>query len=156
MMGTINSNLAGCRMTYKHGLHEIKYQYGLHDAQINKITCTDEGIILEFHNGVYILDDSGKETELSKKCYLELKINFFDSRKMYQSIQIYLIRKNRFREIEYAEFETMLSKSPITVYMDYYSPFADSLLIKGSMKQGGIEFIVTEIAELSFSFENSN
>lgn len=141
---------------YKHGLHEVKYQYGLHDAQINKITCTNEGIILEFYNGIYILDESGKEAELSKKCYLELKINFFDRRKMYESIQINLIRKNRIKEIEYAEFETMLMKNAITVYLDYYSPFADSLLIKGSMKQGGIEFIVTEIAELSFIFENSN
>ena len=75
---------------------------------------------------------------------------------MYENIQINLIRKNRIKEIEYAEFETMLMKSAITVYLDYYSPFADSLLIKGNMKQGGVEFIVTEIAELSFTFENSN
>ena len=141
-------------MKYKHGLHEVKYQYGLHDTEINRIKCTNNGIILEFDNGVYLLDDTGKETRLSKKCCLELKINDFDRQNVFQHIIIKLIRKKWIKEIEYAEFEKMLTNSTIAVDLDYYCPFADSLLIKGYMKQGEIEFVVTEIAELSFTFEN--
>ena len=141
-------------MTYNHGLREIKYQYGLHDTVINRITRTDDGIILEFDNGVYLLDDTEKETVLSKKCYLELKINFFDRQKMYEHICINLIHKRKIKTIEYSEFECMLEKSDIDVSLDYYCPFADSFLIKGNMKQGEIEFVVTEIAELSYSFED--
>ena len=141
-------------MTNKHEVHEVKYQYGLHDTVINRITRTDDGIILEFDNGVYLLDDTGKETVLSKKCYLELKINCFNRQNMYEHICINLIKKRKLKEIEYSEFECMLTKSNVDVYLDYYCPFADSLLIKGKMKQGEIEFVVTEIAELSYSFDD--
>lgn len=141
-------------MTYKHGLHELKYQYGLHDTIINRITRTNVGIILEFNDGVYLLDDTGKETVLSKKCNLELKINFFDRQKMYEHIEIKRICKKKIEEIEYDEFEALLSKNTFTVYLDYYRPFGDSVLIKGSIGKYGIEFVVTEIAELSYSFED--
>lgn len=141
-------------MTYKHGLHEVKYQYGLHDTEINRIKCTDDGIILEFDSGVYLLDDMGHETELSKKCYLELKINDFDRQNMFEHIEIKRIYKNKIEEIEYAEFEKLLSKDTFSVYLDYYCPFGDSLLIKGSIDKYGVEFAVTEIAELSFTFES--
>lgn len=141
-------------MAYEHGLREVKYQYGLHDTEINRITRTDVGIILEFNNGVYLLDDTGKEIVLSKKCYLELKINFFDRQKMFEHIEIKRICKKKIKEIEYDEFEELLLKNTFSVYLDYYCPFGDSLLIKGSMDKYSIEFVVTEIAELSYSFED--
>ena len=141
-------------MTYKHGLHEVKYQYGLHDTVINRIIRTDNGIVLEFDDGVYLLDGTGRETVLSKKCYLELKINDFDRRNMFEHISITLDYKRKLKEIEYAEFETMLSKNAFSVYLDYYCPFANSLLIKGSIDKYGIEFVVTEIAELTYSFDD--
>ena len=141
-------------MTYKAGLHEVKYQYGLHDTVINRINCTKSGIILEFDNGVYLLDETGRETVLSNKCYLKIEINFFNRRKMFEHIEIKRICKNKIEEIEYAEFESLLSKHPFSVYLDYYCPFANSLLIKGSIDEYGIEFVVTEIAELSYSFDD--
>ena len=141
-------------MTYKRGLHEVKYQYGLHDTVINRIIRTDYGIILEFDDGVYLLDDMGHETVLSKKCYLELKINDFDRQNMFQHIAINLIRKKRIKEIEYDEFERLLSKNAFSVYLDYYRPFGDAFLIKGTMGKYGIEFEVSEIAELTYSFDD--
>ena len=141
-------------MTYKHGVREIKYQYGLHDTSINNIICTDDGIILEFHNGVYLLDSNGKETILSKKCHLDIKINFFDRDKMYEHIEIKLIRKGRVKEIEYNKFEDMMKNNKMSVGLDYYCPFADSLLIKGSINKHEVEFVITEIADLSYVFDD--
>ncbi len=140
-------------MTYKSGLHEVKYQYGLHDTVINRITCTDNGIIMEFDDGAYLLDNMGRETVLSKKCYLIIKINSFDRHNMYEHIEIKRIYKNKIKDIEYDEFEALLSKKSFLVNLDYYCPFADSLLIKGSIGKYGIEFVVTEVAELSYTFE---
>lgn len=141
-------------MEYKHGVDEVKYQYGLHDTVINRITRTDVGIILEFNDGVYLLDDTGRENVLSKKCYLELKINFFDRQKMFEHIQVKRIRKKKIVYLEYDEFEALFLKNNFSVNLDYYCPFADSFLIRGSMGKYGIEFEVTEIAELSYSFED--
>lgn len=140
-------------MEYKYGLREVKYQYGLHDTTINRITCTDDGIILEFDDGVYLLDETGRETVLSKKCYLEIKINFFNRQKMFEHIEIERIYKKKSEEIEYDEFITLLSKYAFSIYLDYYSPFADSLLIRGSIGKYGIDFVVTEVAELTYTFE---
>lgn len=141
-------------MEYKHGLHEIKYQYGLHDTEINNVIRTDDGIILEFNEGVYLLDETGKETVLSKKCHLEIKINYFDKEKVYEHIEIILLRKKKIKEIEFNKFEDLIKTSNLSIYKDYYSPFADSFLIKGFIDKYGIEFVVTEIAELSFVFYN--
>ncbi len=140
-------------MAYKHGLHEIKYQYGLHDTVINRIIRIDDGIILEFDDGVFLLDDLGRETVLSKKCYLKVQINDFDRQNMFQHININLVRKNRIKDVEYDKFETLLSKNSFSVYLDYYCPFGDALLIKGNIDKYGIEFEVSEIAELSFTFD---
>ena len=141
-------------MAYKYGLHEVTNLYGLHDTEINRITCTDVGIILEFSNGVYLLDNTGKETVLSKKCYFELKINSFDRLNISEHIEIKRIRKKKIKEIEYDKFVALLSKNTLSIYLDYYCPFAGSLLIKGSIDKYGIEFVVSEIAELSYSFES--
>lgn len=141
-------------MAYKRGLHEVKYQYGLHDTVISRIICTDDGIILEFDDGVYLLDDIGRETVLSKKCYLKVLINDFDRQNLFQHITVNLIRKKRIKEIEYDKFEALLTKNAFSVYSDYYCPFDDSLLIKGNIDKYGIDFEVSEIAELSYSFED--
>lgn len=141
-------------MAYKHGLHEVKYQYGLHDTVINRITRTNDGIVLEFDDGVYLLDDTGRETILSKKCYLEIKINFFNKQKMFEHIGIDRIYKKKIEEIEYDEFEALLSRNGFLVFLDYYCPFGDSILIRGSVGKYGIDFSVTEVAELSYYFED--
>lgn len=140
-------------MAYKHGLCEVKYQYGLHDTEISRITRMDCGLVLEFDGGVYALNDAGNETERTKKCYLTLKINDFDRTKPYEHVEIRLISGGKIREIGYDEFERTSAKNAITVSLDYYCPFADSILLKGYMSQGEIELTVTEIAELSFAFE---
>lgn len=141
-------------MSYKHGLHEVKYQYCLHDTVINRFICTNEGIVIEFDNGVYLLDETGKAMELSEKCRLQLIINYFDRQKTYEHIDIKIIRKNKIKEVEFAEFQTMLAKDIFKVHLDFYSPFADCLLIKGIVGKYEVEFSVTEIARLSFVFEN--
>lgn len=141
-------------MEYKHGIHEIKYQYGLHDTEINGIVCTNDGIIFEFDGGVYLLDDTGRETTLSKKCYLKIIINDFNREKMYEHISITLFNNKKIKEIEFDKFEALLSKDVFSVYLDYYCPFADSLLIKGDIDNYGVEFEITEIAEISYTFDS--
>lgn len=72
---------------------------------------------------------------------------------MFEHIEIERIYKKKIKEIEYDEFITLLSKYAFSIYLDYYSPFADSLLIRGSLGKYSIDFVVTEVAELTYTFE---
>ena len=42
------------------------FQYGFHDTEISSIECEGLEIKLNFDQGIYLLDENGKETVLSK------------------------------------------------------------------------------------------
>ena len=55
-------------------------QYGFHDTEITSIDCEGLEVKLNFDNGIYLLDENGKETILSKPMQVILKISsYFDS-----------------------------------------------------------------------------
>ena len=47
-------------------------KYGLHDTSFNTVKIGKKGISLSFNNGIYLLDENGKEKRLSKECNLSL------------------------------------------------------------------------------------
>ena len=56
------------------------FQYGFHDTEISSIECEGLEIKLNFDQGIYLLDENGKETVLSKPMQVVLKIDsYFDS-----------------------------------------------------------------------------
>ena len=42
------------------------FQYGFHDTEISSIDCEGLEVKLNFDKGIYLLDENGKETILSK------------------------------------------------------------------------------------------
>lgn len=50
--------------------------YGLHDTEITKITITKNVIAFFFNDGVYNLNEVGKETEKTLPAYLNVYVNF--------------------------------------------------------------------------------
>ena len=56
------------------------FQYGFHDTEISSIDCEGLEVKLNFDKGIYLLDENGKETILSKPMQVILKISsYFDS-----------------------------------------------------------------------------
>ena len=49
--------------------------YGFHDTKITSISCLNLEVKIEFDNGIYFLDENGKETKLSNPIEINLKIN---------------------------------------------------------------------------------
>ena len=127
-------------------------QYGLHDTEINKVEVTCDGIEFAFQSGVYVYDPSGKLPEKTEPCRMKLHIHDFDMDRLYEHTVVKHIYKSKIKEIEFSDFLKLLQKDVFRIYLDYYSFFADSILLIGSVQKGEIQIAITEIDRISFDF----
>lgn len=130
-------------------------KYALHDTQINKIVCNHQGVELYFENGVYLLDETGKETAPSAPCRLVITINAFDATKIYEHIIVTQFRKSKVTEISFADFLKLLEKNTFDIDMDYYSYFGASILLKGYSGKYEIELAISEIEKAEYEFDET-
>lgn len=131
-------------------LNNDKIYFVLHDCIVDTIEAASCGLILSFKNGIYIANENA-DYRLSKSCRLELKIYKF---KGYEDNHTLITKyyKARKTEINFKEFCNMLSKAKFKVYLDYYSDYAKSIFIKGSIGKTEVDFIITEIEDLNIQF----
>lgn len=131
----------------------LQNKYGLHDTEINEISVTDKGIGLFFADGVYRLDDSGKETVLTPKCSLLIAIRDFDRNHLFEHIEIVLHEKKTVKEISLARLQDMLEDAgSISLDMDFYSQFSAAMLLKGYIGKNKLEITVSEIEGIEYLF----
>ena len=57
-----------------NNIFEKLFQYGFHDTEISSMECENLEINLNFDEGIYLLDETGKETILSKPMQVILHI----------------------------------------------------------------------------------
>jgi len=127
-------------------------KYGLHDTQINDIVNCENGIVLNFNGGVYLLDAEGHETELTKPCKLVLKIIGYDKVNSCAQITVNKIYKSKITEIEFDEFLRLIKISPFSVISDYYSFFDASVMLRGYCGNYAIVFTVTDVESAEYVF----
>ena len=124
------------------------FQYGFHDTEITSIIHDGRNIKLNFNKGIYLLDENGKETILSKPMQVILKINSdFDSLD-----EVFEIKEfgKKFKYIDYILLEKYLQKDTFGILMTYYSKFNSSILFEGGINNKKIIFSIDEIAEITF------
>lgn len=127
-------------------------RYGLHDTFINKVVLTNNGVEFVFREGVYLLDSTGKMTNKTDTCTMDVYICDFDKDSIYQHVEVRKIFKNKIAEIEFKEFLKLLNKNSFKIYLDWYSFFANSMLLTGSIGRYEIEIKITEIEKFFFAF----
>ena len=121
-----------------NNIFEKLLQYGFHDTYITAIEIGTFEIKLEFKEGIYLLDESGRERNLSKSLMIIKKINssFVDTPKDVLEIREYV---NKMKYLEYFKFE---------ILMLYYSNFNNSILIEGGICNKQIMFSIEDIEEV--------
>ncbi len=77
-------------------------------------------------------------------CVHGLEVN-----KEYVSLSISTNKKGKVKEITIKELKRLLLTNNLVVYLDYYSYFSKSLLLKGTINSMEIEIIISEITEIS-------
>lgn len=125
-------------------------KYGLHDTAFDFIEINSDGITLLFADGVYFLDENGKEVSLSKECRLKLTIDNFNSENLSEHITVTKVHKNKVQEIEMIDFINKLKNNRFDIYLDFYSDFSRSILLKGYLSKNKFEIIMSEINNIEF------
>lgn len=127
-------------------------KYGLHDATMNNVELYQDGLNLIFDNGIYLLDENGKEKNLTGKCNIELKISNFDCKNILEKIEINRIYKRKISELNLEEFLKLLNKGNFEIEYNFVSNFNNIILLKGFIGKNKFEFLVSDIVELKLNF----
>ena len=131
-------------------MFEKTVDYGLHDTLVHDIEVEENGVSLSFREGVYELSGEGKEISLTKPCKMCITVENFDKTDLYAHCSFYKCRKNRYAEIGYSELKTLLGTNPFEIDLDYYSPFARAVLLRGHIGAYRIEMQITEVQTIAF------
>lgn len=129
-------------------IFEKLFQYGYHDTDIYEIYGENLSIKLKFNNGVYMLDDEGKETCLTKPIAINLKINsHYDSFKDALEIREY---GKKIKYIDYDILNKYLLKERFGIWMLYYSKLGKCILIDGGIMSRQISLFIEGIEDIDF------
>lgn len=132
-------------------LFEFNKKYGFHDTAITNILLSDKKLSMFFPNGVYLLDEKGKESVLTKRCRVDFLFNSY-SDSAEDNVSIWFFGKRK--EISIDRFRKRLGKEKFEILFDYYSPFARSVLFKGYVGKISVDFIVDDISAVNFVFDD--
>lgn len=132
-------------------MFEFNKKYGFHDTAITDILLSDEKLSIFFPNGVYLLDENGKESVLTKSCRVDFLFNSYPDSSS-DSVSIWFFGKRK--KISIDKFRKRLGKEKFEILFDYYSPFARSVLFKGYVGKISVDFIVDDISAVNFVFDD--
>lgn len=129
--------------------------YGFHDTEIFSIEDTNMMFLLRFKNGIFLLDDKGKETTLTGSTIVQLHVvppPYINSIEQLIEINEY---DDKIKTIEYLAFKNLLCDAPFEVSMVYFSPFDNTVLFQGSIGENHmIDFTITNITKISIEEES--
>ena len=139
-----------------NNLADKLFEFGFHDTEISDIDCIESSVYLTFHNGLYILDNTGKEIELSDSITMRIDI---DKRYMFGSIYN-LIEitefNNQERDVDFLSFKKRMNDSSFEIRMAYYSRFNNTILFDGSIKNKHIMFTIENCLDISYICSSEN
>ena len=122
------------------------FQYGFHDTEITSIDCEGLEVKLNFDKGIYLLDENGKETVLSKPMQVVLKIDSY-----FESFEEAFEIKEYGKKVKYIENLTLnkyLQKESFGISMCYYSNFNSCILFDGGISKRNIMFSIEGVNEI--------
>ncbi len=137
-----------------NSVFEFLFQYGFHDTEFSSIEISGTEIKLDFDKGVYLLDETGKETQLSKPAIIVVKVALQPFIEQVEQ-QIEIRECNRkYKDIEYSKFKEYLQKEHFEVFMVYFSPFDNTVLVTGSIGQNrSIDLSIACVQDIQVLFK---
>lgn len=133
-------------------IEKIKEKYCLHDCVINKIEIKDSTLILCAEKGIYEFDVNIGTYKIRGNCNILIKIDNLNEKESYEHISVYLFRKNVRKDITFNKFCEIVKNDDFKIYLDFYSSFAQGLLLKGYCGKYEIELLITEVNDIQFIF----
>ena len=131
---------------------EYLYKYGFHDSIIDNIFLQENKVCFCFNSGIYLLDFFGKEFVKTEKCQMTIEVNHLNVEKIWEFIEISKIYKKNITEVEFDIFINKVKENKLNVEINYFSPFANEILLIGYIKSEKYEIRISEISNIYFSF----
>ena len=135
-----------------NSFNDYIYRYGLHDCVVNDIFVEGEQLVFGFAQGVYVLDDYGKERNLTESCKMIVKVAGLNQNKMWEHVEINCLSKGTICEIEYDDFVQKVKEFNFDIDINYYSHFCNAILLKGYIKDDKYEMEISEVSTVEFVF----
>lgn len=133
-------------------IEKINEKYCLHDCVINKIGIKDSTLILCAEKGIYEFDVNIGTYKIRGNCNILIKIYNLNEKESYEHISVYLFKKNVRKDITFNKFCEIVKNDDFKIYLDFYSSFAQGLLLKGYCGKYEIELLITEVNDIQFIF----
>lgn len=134
-------------------IEKINEKYCLHDCVINKIEIKDSFLVLGADKGIYEFDINIGKYKIMENCNIIIKIDDLNEKNSYEHISLYLFKKNLRKEISFNKFCELVKNDNFKIYLDFYSSFAQGLLLKGFCNKYEIELLITEVKDIKFIFQ---
>lgn len=132
----------------KHIFDDYIYQYCLHDCLLNSIRTDYQKIMLRFDSGIYLLDNEGKETELTESCEMVLNLEFAGCNDFDAHIIITRQRKKKILDVTFSDLIRSVQKNAFEIENCFCSNFNNALLLKGYIGNWQYDIIISEIEEM--------
>ena len=127
-------------------IFEELFQYGFHDTDISSIYCEGLEIRLNFNDGIYLLDEKGKETCLSRPKQVVFKIN-----SNYESCKNAFTIKEYGEKVKYHEYSFLskhFQKDTFGISMVYYTNWGNVILFDGGFSRSLVLLSIEGIEEI--------
>ncbi len=125
------------------------FSYGYHGTNINAIKIDSNILTISFNDGVYELDDQGKETNLTLTVDMLITVDINSLKFGHFPIDI-LKFHNKCRYIEVEKIQEKLQKYPFEIFSVYYSKFDSIILFEGSINNETFIMKIFECVEVNF------
>lgn len=136
-----------------NNVFEPLFQYGFHDTEFSSIEIDGTEIKLHFDKGIYLLDETGNETQLSKSAIVALKVAlqpFIEQ--VEQQIEIKIVDE-KCGDLEYSDLKKDLKKEPFEVFAVYFSPFNNTVLFTGSIGNKSVDLSIEGVQNIQVLFK---
>lgn len=131
---------------------EPLFQFGFHDVKLYGISDCENTLILHFNDGIYRLDVDGDETDLTNAAQVRIQIELpphVNDVEQVVEIEPYY-RRSKIKD--YFSLKKHMEKSAMEVFMVYFSPFDNTLLLRGTIdKRRSIDISIECIKNITIT-----
>lgn len=126
----------------------------LHDCIVDFIEYKGSNIIFDFKRGVYsrCSNLNNDSLNLTKSCKVIAHIENLEANKASEHISAFIFKKNKRIELEPNKIVNLVNDKTFRIYLDYYSNFANSLLLKGNIGNSELEIMLTEVKDIDICY----
>lgn len=116
-------------------IFESLFQFGFHDVMLYGISDYDNELILHFNDGIYMLDACGNEIDLTNAVQVRIQIELPPHVHAVEQVVEVESYNHWYKIKDYFLLKKRIEKSPMEIFMAYFSPFDNTLLLRGTIRK---------------------